>query len=449
MTGNPQNHNNSLTPYFIVSMDILLIFLLIVVNGMFAMSEIALISSRKARLQHWAEEGRSGAASALKMANEPSHFLSTVQVGMTLIGVLNGAIGESAIADRLRDYIDKIPELAQYSRHLSVALMVLIVTYFSLIVGELVPKRLAMRNPEPIASFFAGPMRVLSIAAFPLVKLLSLSTEIVIKLFGRYKGKEPSITEEEIQVLMEQGTEEGVFERAEHDLVANIFQLDDKVIASVMTPRKDIFMLDLDDSFEQNREKLLHSQYSRFPLCKGGFEQILGVVRAKDILNSQFRGEPIDLPSLCKPPLFVLFNISLMHFLEECQKTRMHFALVVDEYGEVEGLVTLNDVMEAIVGDIPSSDLTEEPLMVQREDGSWLIDGMLPVDKFKDLFDVDGLLDEAKGNYHTVGGFVMMHVGRIPTASDWFEWEGLRIEVVDMDKNRVDKLLVSRVGSKS
>ena len=216
-----------------------------------------------------------------------------------------------------------------------------------------------------------------------------------------------------------------------------------------MTPRKDIFMLDLDDSFEQNREKLLHSQYSRFPLCKGGFEQILGVVRAKDILNSQFRGEPIDLPSLCKPPLFVLFNISLMHFLEECQKTRMHFALVVDEYGEVEGLVTLNDVMEAIVGDIPSSDLTEEPLMVQREDGSWLIDGMLPVDKFKDLFDVDGLLDEAKGNYHTVGGFVMMHVGRIPTASDWFEWEGLRIEVVDMDKNRVDKLLVSRVGSKS
>jgi putative hemolysin len=427
-------------------MDILLIIFLIVVNGMFAMSEIALISSRKTRLQHWADEGRAGAARALKMANDPSHFLSTVQVGITLIGVLNGAIGESAIAYKLEVYFTQIPELMPYSRHMSVALMVLIVTYFSLIVGELVPKRLAMRNPEPIASFFARPMQALSFIAFPLVKLLSVSTEIVLKLFGRKKGKEPSITEEEIQVLMEQGTEEGIFERSEHELVSNIFRLDDKAIASIMTPRKDIFMLDLDDPFEQNREKLMRSHYSRFPLCRGGFDQILGVVRAKDILNSQFRGDPIDLPGIAKPPLYVLSNISLMHFLEECKKTRMHFALVVDEYGEVEGLVTLNDVMEAIVGDIASADLLEEPLMVQRADGSWLIDGMLPVDKFKDLFELDGLLDEAKGNFHTVGGFVMMHVGRVPAAADWFEWQGLRIEVVDMDKNRVDKLLVSKIS---
>ncbi len=418
-------------------------------NGIFAMSEIALISSRKTRLQHWAEEGRTGAARALKMANDPSHFLSTVQVGITLIGVLNGAIGESAIADKLNAYIAQVPELALYSRSISVALMVLIVTYFSLIVGELVPKRLAMRNPEPIASFFSGPMQVLSVIAFPLIKLLSVSTEIALKLFGRSKLKEPSITEEEIQVLMEQGTEEGVFDRSEHELVSNIFSLDDKVIASIMTPRKDIFMLDLDDSFDHNREKLMHSPYSRFPLCRGGFDQILGIVRAKDILNSQFQGEPIDLPNIAKPPLYVLSNISLMHFLEECKKTRMHFALVVDEYGEVEGLVTLNDVMEAIVGDIGSADLVEEPLMVQREDGSWLIDGMLPVDKFIDLFEVDGLLDEAKGNFHTVGGFVMTQIGHVPTASDWFEWEGLRIEVVDMDKNRVDKLLVSSLESKA
>jgi len=425
--------------------DILLIFLLIVLNGIFAMSEIALISSRKTRLQHWADEGRAGAATALKMANEPSHFLSTVQVGITLIGVLNGAIGESAIADRLQSQLETIPELAPYSKPVSVALMVLIVTYFSLIVGELVPKRLAMRNPEPIASFFAGPMRVLSIVAFPLVKLLSLSTELVLKLFGRKKGKEPSITEEEIQVLMEQGTEEGVFERSEHELVSNIFRLDDKAIASVMTPRKDIFFLDLDDPFEENRDKLARSHYSRLPLCRGGFDQILGIVRAKDLLSSQMRNETIDLPSLVKPPLYVLADISLMRFLEECKKTRVHFALVVDEYGEVEGLVTLNDVMEAIVGDLASEELLEEPFMVQREDGSWLIDGIMPVDKFKDLFEVDGLLDEAKGNFHTVGGFVMLHLGRVPAAADWFEWEGLRIEVVDMDKNRVDKLLVSRL----
>lgn len=426
-------------------MDILLIVSLIIMNGMFAMSEIALISSRKIRLQHWAEEGRTGAARALKMSNDPSHFLSTVQVGITLIGVLNGAIGESAIADKLQVYFERIPELAAYSRSLSVTLMVLTVTYVSLIVGELVPKRLAMRNPEPIASFFAGPMRALSIIAFPLVKLLSVSTEIVLKLFGRAKGKEPSITEEEIQVLMEQGTEEGIFERSEHELVTNIFRLDDKVIASVMTPRKDIFMLDLDDPFDQNREKLMRSQYSRFPLCRGGFEQILGIVRAKDILNSQLLGEPVDLPALVKPPLYVLPNISLMHFLEECKKNRMHFALVVDEYGEVEGLVTLNDVLESIVGDIASAELVEEPLLVQRADGSWLIDGMFPVDKFNDLFGLDGMQDGGKGNFHTLGGFVMTQIGRVPSAADWFVWQGLRIEVVDMDKNRVDKLLVYKL----
>jgi putative hemolysin len=324
---------------------------------------------------------------------------------------------------------------------------VLIVTYFSLIIGELVPKRLAMRNPEPIASFLAGPMRGLSILVFPLVKLLSLSTELVLKLFRHGKGKEPSITEEEIQVLLEQGTEEGIFDRSEHELVSNIFRLDDKVIASVMTPRKDIFFLDLEDAFEHNRDKLIRSHYSRFPLCRGGFDQILGILRAKDILNCQMRGETIDLPSLVKPPLYVLASVSLMHFLEECKKTRMHFALVVDEYGEVEGLVTLNDVMEAIVGDIASEELQEEPLIVQREDGSWLIDGMMPIDKFTDLFELDGLLDEAKGNFHTVGGFVMQHIGRVPSAADWFEWENLRIEVVDMDKNRVDKLLVSRLDA--
>lgn len=428
-------------------MDILLILLLILMNGVFAMSEIALISARKTRLQHWADEGRTGAARALKMANEPSHFLSTVQVGITLIGVLNGAIGESAIALRLEKYLDTLPELAPYSRHLSVAVMVIVVTYVSLIIGELVPKRLAMRNPEPIASFFAGPMRVLSILAYPLVKLLSLSTELVLLLFGRKKNKEPSVTEEEIQVLMEQGAEEGVFDHSEHEFVSNIFRLDDKMVASVMTPRKDIFMLDLEDAFEANREKLLRSPYSRFPLCRSGFEHILGIVRAKDILNSQMRGAAIDLAGLVKPPLYVLANISLMHFLEECKKTRNHFALVVDEYGEVEGLVTLNDVMESIVGDIATEELQEEPAVVQREDGSWLVDGMMPVDKFKDQFDMDGLLDEAKGNFHTVGGFVMLHLGRVPKSSDYFEWEGWRIEVVDMDKNRVDKLLVSKMAA--
>ncbi|MDD5036111.1 MAG: hemolysin family protein [Methylococcaceae bacterium] len=425
-------------------MDILLIALLIIMNGIFAMSEIALISSRKTRLQHWAEEGRSGAKAALKLANEPSHFLSTVQVGITLIGVMNGALGESAIADRMKNYLDDIPELAEFSKPLSLACMVLIITYFSLIVGELVPKRLAMRNPEPLASALARPMRALSIITFPLVKLLSFSTELALKLFGNRKSKEPSITEEEIHVLLEQGTEEGVIDHAEHELVSNIFRLDDKTVASVMTPRMDIFFLDIDEPFEQNRSKLIKSPYSRFPLCQGGFDQILGIVQAKDMLNSQLRSELIDLPALVKPPLYVLPNITLMHLLEEFKKTRMHFALVIDEYGELLGLLTLNDVMEAIVGDIASADLEEEPLLAQREDGSWLIDGKMPVDQFKNLFHLDELPDEGKGNYHTVGGFVMVHIGKVPTAADHFHWKDLRIEVVDMDKNRVDKILVSQ-----
>lgn len=432
---------------FQLFVDIVLIFILIVLNGIFAMSEIALISARKSRLQHWADEGNKGAARALRMAEEPSHFLSTVQVGITLIGILNGAIGESAIADRLEAQIATFPELARYSKPISVALMVLLVTYFSLIIGELVPKRLAMRNPEPIASFFSGPMRVLAILAYPLVRLLSLSTEAVLFICCRKKGKEPSVTEEEIQVLLEQGTVEGVIDQSEHDLVSNIFRLDDRVIASVMTPRKDVFLLDLEDSIEENKEKLKSGRFSRFPLCRGGFEQVLGIVRAKDVLGDLIKGESLDLPALATPPLYVLANITLMHFLEECKKTRMHFALVVDEYGEVEGLVTLNDVMGAIVGEIASEEISEDTTSVQREDGSWLIDGIMPVDEFEELFDVEGLLDEARGNFHTLGGFVMQHLGRVPVASDHFVWQGLRIEVVDMDRNRVDKLLVSKLDS--
>ena len=423
-------------------MDILLIFILILCNGVFAMSEIAVVSSRKTRLQSWADEGRAGAAMALKLANEPTRFLSTVQVGITLIGILSGALGESAIADRLNLRLGEIPELAPYSKPLSLVIMVVAVTYFSLVIGELVPKRLAMRNPEPIAAFMSRPMRWLSLSAFPLVRLLSMSTELMLKLFGRRKSIEPSITEEEIKVLLEQGAEEGIFGHAEHELVSNIFRLDDYTVASVMTPRKNIFFIDVEDDFEANREKLIKTPYSRFPLCKGRFEKVLGVIQAKDFLNSQLRGDEIDLPTLSRPPLYVLPSISLMHLLEEFKKLKQHFALVIDEYGEVEGLVTLQDVMEAIVGDISTAEL-EQPQATQREDGSWLVDGMMPVDRFKKMFTLDKLPDEETGNFHTVGGFVLVQLGRVPNVADHFSFGRLRVEVMDMDRNRIDKVLVS------
>ncbi|MBS1212544.1 MAG: hypothetical protein H6R26_1161 [Proteobacteria bacterium] len=425
-------------------MDILLIFILIVMNGVFSMSEIAVVFSRKSRLQSWAEEGSRGAATALKLAGEPTTFLSTVQVGITLIGVLSGALGETAIADRVSLLLVGYPELAPHSHAIGLAIMVIGVTYVSLVVGELVPKRLALGNPEAIALFVARPMRWLALAAYPLVKLLSLSTELVLLLFGPRARSGPSVTEEEIKVLLRQGTEEGVFAPGEHELVSNVFRLDEHTVASVMTPRKDIFFIDVDDAPEITREKLAHAPYSRFPLCQGRFENIIGIVQAKDLLSSQLLGESLNLPALSRKPLYVLPSINLMHLMEEFKKTRVHFALVIDEYGEVEGLVTLQDVMGAIVGDIPGSEIQEEPQFVQREDGSWLVDGMLPIDKFRKLFDLPEFEDSDRGAFHTVAGFVIVRLGRIPSAADHFIWGDLRVEVVDMDKNRVDKVLVSR-----
>jgi putative hemolysin len=424
-------------------MEVLLIAALIMLNGLFAMSEIAVVSSRKVRLRHWAESGNSGAAVALRLAEDPGHFLSTIQVGITLIGILNGAFGETVIAGRLSTYFASIPELAPYSEPLALGVMVLVLTSTSLIIGELVPKRLALHNPERIAALVARPMRWLAIAAYPLVMFLSGTTEILVRLFGPKQSREPSITEEEIKVLMEQGTVEGVFERSEHELVSNIFSLDGRRVSAIMTPRKDIVHLDLADSPEANLEKLLSTPYSRIPLCVGRFEEVLGIVQAKDLLKQALRGDSVDFRSAAQAPLYVPVTFSLTRLLETFRNSPMQIALVIDEYGDVEGLVTVNDVLEAVVGEIASEDL-EEAEAVCREDGSWLIDGMMALDKFKRLFHIAQLPGEADGEFHTLGGFVMAHLGRVPKAADHFHWDSLRFEVVDMDRHRVDKIMVSR-----
>jgi len=424
-------------------MEILILVFLFLLNGVFAMSEMAIVSARKIRLQQSAQEGHFSAKAALRLANEPSHFLSTIQVGITLIGILSGAFGEAALSGRLAAYLEQFPEIAPYSRGLSLAVVVIGITYFSLIVGELVPKRLALQKPEKIAMVIARPMNLISLAAYPLVKILSLSTDFILRLFRARQPEEPLITEKEIRIMIDQGTAAGVFDKSEQEMVSNVLRLDNLRVGAIMTPRMDIYYLDIKDSFEENRRKIIDSPYSRIPVCKDGLDNVIGFVQAKDLLTKALLGENMDLGRLIKTPRYVPRSLNPMQLLEEFKRSKTPMALVVDEYGEVAGLVTLKDVMEAIVGDIPMTEWEEEPEAVQRNDGSWLLDGMLSTEKFKQIFDLEELPDEATGNFHTIGGFVMLQLGHVPRAADHFEWNHLRFEVVDMDKNRVDKLLVS------
>jgi putative hemolysin len=430
-----------------VILEVLIILLLILANGILSMSEIAIVSARKLRLQQKAGEGDSGAQAALGLANSPNRFLSTVQVGITLIGTLAGAFGGATLADELNLRLQAVPEVAPYSSALSIAFVVLAITYLTLILGELVPKRVALSDPERIAYLTARPMNSLSMVMAPVVFILSASTEIVIRALGIKPYVEPPVTEEEIRVLIDQGTHAGVFEEEEQDIVERVFRLGDRRVDALMTPRADVVWLDVSDSAEEVRSKIKDNAYSLFPVCKGSLDNVLGVVQAKDLLACNLKDKGLDLKSSLLPPLFVPESMRALKVLERFKQTGVHLAIIVDEYGGVQGLVTLTDLLEAIVGDIPHIDELGEPEKVQREDGSWLMDGMLPIDEFKDTFGLDRMPEEENGLYQTIGGFVMMCLERIPTVGDRFEWGGLKIEVVDMDDNRVDKLLVTPTGA--
>jgi putative hemolysin len=424
--------------------DILLVLVLILVNGLFAMSEIAIVSSRRARLVQLADEGSVGAQRALQLSSEPTRFLSSVQVGITSIGILNGAIGEAAIVSRLDDFFVQFPALAPYAHPLAMATMVVGLTYVSLILGELVPKRLALTNPESIASIIARPMQMLATAARPLVILLSASTEAILGLFRVRQVTSPAVTVEEIRLLLAQGTEEGVFEATEHELVTNVLNLDDRHVGSVLTPRSDIVYLDVRDPIEITREKLRGAQHNVLPLCEGGLDHVVGFVRATKVLEQVMDTGTLALPGLAEPALFVPETMTLMKLLEQFKRTHLPLALIVDEFGDVEGLVSLTDVISAIVGDLPSEP-GEEPSIVRREDGSWLMDGSLDLETVLRTLDDDSLLsDEDRQHYHTLGGLAMLALGRVPKTGDIFERGGYRFEVVDMDGNRVDRVLVSR-----
>jgi putative hemolysin len=424
--------------------DVLLLLLLIALNGIFAMSEIAVVSARRARLIQLAEEGSKGARHALTLASEPTRFLSSVQVGITSIGILNGAIGEGAIAARLRPALEQVPLLAPYADTLSLAIMVAVLTYVSLIIGELVPKRIALIHPETVASVIARPMEVVAGVTRPIVFLLSVSTDSILRLFRVRQAKQPGVTADEIRVMLEQGAEEGVFEPTEHELVTNVLNLDERHVGAVLTPRSDVVYVDIRDSVDTLREKLREQPHSVLPLCEGSLDKVLGFVRSTKVLERFLeRGQP-DLPSLAEPPLFVPETMTLMKLLEQFKRTHLPIALVVDEFGDVEGLVSFTDVISSIVGDLPTEP-GEEPAIVQREDGSWLLDGAVDLDTALRTLEAEAIVsDEDRQHFHTLGGLAMVALGRVPRTGDVFERGDYRFEVVDMDGNRVDRVLASR-----
>jgi len=422
-------------------LEILIILLLVIANGILAMAEIAVVSSRKVRLRKLANEGNRRARSALKLAGDPNQFLATVQIGITLVGILAGAFGGATIAEELGIFLNSFPILAPYGEVVGVGLVVLALTYLSLVIGELVPKRLALNSPERIASIVASPMKVLSRIALPPVWLLSHSSNFVLRFMRIKPSNEPPVTEEEIKLLIEQGTETGIFEEVEQDMIERVLQMADRHVSLLMTPRKQIISFDVSDSLERIHRKLTNSQHSRFPVIKGNLENILGVVRAKDLLSQCLAGQSADLKKVLRPPLFVPESMSILKLLEIFKQEKTPIALVIDEYGGIQGLVTHNDIFKSIVGDIPSVGEPGQPLATQRDDGSWLLDGMLHIDKLKEIFNFEELPSEKQGFYRSVGGFVISQVRRIPEVGESFDWRGVRFEVVDMDGRRVDKVL--------
>lgn len=429
--------------------DVALLLALILLNGLLAMSEIAIVSSRRPRLVRMSETGNAGAARALALASEPTRFLSSVQVGITTIGILSGAIGEATLAGRARTLIEQAPALAGYADTLALTLVVAAIAYVSLIVGELVPKRLALIHPERIASLIARPMQVLASVARPVVYVLSVSTDTILRLLRVRAARQPVITVEEIKVLLEQSARAGVLEPTEQEMVINVLNLDERIVGAALTTGSDVVFLDVRDSVDRNREKLREHPHTVFPLCDRGLDHVLGFVRSTRVLEQLLNGRELDLPALAEPPLFVPETMTLMRLLEQFKRTRLPLALVVDEFGDVEGLVSLTDVIASIVGDLPAEP-GEEPRIVRRDDGSALVDGALDLDTVVHALEADSLLSaEDREHYHTLGGFVMLALGRVPRTGDVFERGGYRFEVVDMDANRVDRVLVSRIDARS
>jgi putative hemolysin len=428
-------------------MDVVLLGFLILLNGMFAMSEMALTASRKARLQVMLEAGEPGVEAAMALHDNPTKFLSTVQIGITSIGILNGIVGEAAFAEPLASWLQRAFEVPARAAALSATgLVVLTITVLTIIFGELVPKRVGQLYPETAARLVATPMMWLSTATRPLVALLSMSTVAVLRLFGVRGGPGRSVTEEEIAASLEEGLDAGVIEHQEHQMVRNVFRLDDRQIGSMMMPRTEIAWVDVNAPLADTLALMADNLHTRYPVCRGGLSEVLGVVSAQSLLPALARGEEPDLAAVLTPPVFVPETLSGMELLEQFRVSSAELVFVVDEYGEVQGVITVRDVLEAITGEF-SVAADEDAWAVERDNGSWLLDGLIPVPELKDRLGLKELPEEDRGRYNTLAGMIMLLLGRLPHTSDRVDWNGWRFEVVDMDGKRVDKVLVVPIAT--
>ena len=425
-------------------MDVALLFFLIVLNALFAMSEMALTASRKARLQVMVESGDAGAQAAMELHDNPTKFLSVVQVGITSISVLNGIVGDAAFSGPFAFWLSQHFAIAHRAAEITATAMVVVtVTFVTIIFGELVPKRFGLMYPEAVARVVARPMEWLSLIARPFIKLLSWCTEGTLRLFGVHGAPDRSVTEEEIAASLEEGLDAGVIEAQEHQMVRNVFRLDDRQVGSMMIPRAEIAWLDAEGTPEHVLKAIGSAEHSRYPVCRGGLDDVLGVISAQSLLQQVMRGQAMSLSDGLEPAVFVPETLSGMELLEHFRASSAQLVLVVDEYGEVQGMITVRDVLEAITGEF-TTPADEDSWAIQRADGSWLFDGLIPVPELKDRLEFKELPEEDRGRYNTLAGMIMLLLGRLPLTTDSVVWDGWRFEVVDMDGKRVDKVLASR-----
>lgn len=425
-----------------LAIELIIALVLIVANGVFAMSEAALLAARKTRLQQFADDGDPRAKAALKLAEDPNGFLATVQIFITLIGIFTGAFSGVTLSRPLADTLSQIAVLAPYAESLAFAIVIVLTTYVSLIIGELAPKVLALNAPERITLVVARPMRLLARLTSPLVWILDRSTTLIVRLLGMKANTEGNVTEEEIKVMIDQGAQSGMFAEVERHIVEHVFRLGDLNVGALMTPRTDVVWLDINDPPEVLREMLINNPYWRYPVGQSTLDNVIGVVDAHTLFLRMVKGESVDIRALMHAPLYVPETRSALKLLEELRTTGQEIALVIDEYGGLQGLITLHDVLQEIIGDaIQTPTERNEPDVIRRADGSILLDGMLPIDRVKQVLKIKALPDDDEGNYQTLSGFVMMQLGHIPISSETFESNGWHFEIVDMDGRRVDKVL--------
>ncbi|KZX14871.1 hemolysin family protein [Methanobrevibacter curvatus] len=423
-----------------IFLEIIIIIISIIVSAYLVMAEMAIVSSRKVKLQKMLKDGDKRAQIAIDLYDNPNDFLSVVQVGITLISIIIGAVSGASLSDTLYIYLKHVP----YGHTIAMVSVIIITTYITLVIGELVPKRAGLNNPEKISLKISRSLKILTKISRPLLFVLSVSTDFILKLIGSYKKNVDVITEDDVKLLIEEGIEDGTIEKDEEEIIRNVFRLDEQKIDVLMTPRTEIIWIDLEDPQEDMKKRVIQSERSIFPVARDELDNLEGVIQAKDILSSMFLEGEYDIEECIKKPIIVPENLQALDLLKKFKENKeyVHMALIVDEHGSVVGLITLNDFLEGLVGDIPGIDETDDPKAIKRSDDSYLIDGSFQIDRFKDMFQISEKLPEEEDNFTTLAGFILSFLDKIPEEGESFTWKNLKFEVLDMDGHHIDKILV-------